>query len=426
VSTTDAITVAIRTAWPKVVATLTRQIGDLQRAEDAVQEASVAALRVWSHDGMPESPEAWLLVAARRKCLDMERSTARARARELADAAGSVALGEPEPESTATRGDVLGDVLGDDALGLMFMCCHPALSLDARVALTLRSVGGLTTAEIAAGFASNEATIHQRIVRAKQKIRTNSLRFEIPDLADVAGRLTDVHGVLYLVFNEGYAASHGTEAVRVLLCDEAIRITTVLHELLPDHAETRGLLALMQLHHARRRARVRDGRPMRLAEQDRRLWDREMIARAAAFLRDTLALGRVGSYQLQASIAALHAEAASFDATDWQQIAGLYAVLRRFTPSPSVAINHAIALSFADGPAAGLALLDSSGANGSLDGFPAFHAARADMCERLGDTAAAQHSWNAAQRLAHNPFWQIEIAEHLTIDHDRDDDGDRL
>jgi RNA polymerase sigma-70 factor, ECF subfamily len=404
-TTPNEVAVVIRVAWPRVVATLTRQFGDLQDAENATQEAAITAATSWVDAGIPAAPEAWLLTAARRKHADFMKSSARRRSREERHLASTAPLTDAIPTTF--------EPLGDDPLGLMFMCCHPSLSLDARVALTLRAVGGLTTAEIAAGFAATEATIHQRIVRAKRKIRTNALQFEVPDLLIVNERLADVHAVIYLIFNEGYAASHGTDIVRESLCEEAIRLCGLLLDMLPDHAETRGLYALIRLHHARRATRQWNGRAVKLSEQDRSLWDHDTIRDAAALLEATLRLGRVGQYQLQASIAALHAQAPSFAKTDWPQIAGLYGVLRRFTPTPAVLVNHAVAASLAEDPQAGLTLLEPFVLSGELDDYPAFHAARADMYLRAGDHAAAQRSWLITKRLTSNPFWQDEIAEHL-------------
>jgi RNA polymerase sigma-70 factor, ECF subfamily len=400
------IAAAIRAAWPRVIASLTRHHGDWQHCEDAVQDASLAALSVWTTDGVPVSPEAWLLTTARRKLIDNARSLTRSEQRTLAH----VRHHEPFLD-TAPRES---ELLGDEPLGLIFLCCHPALSLEARVALTLRSVGGLTTAEIAAGFTTSEATISQRLVRAKAKIRSNGLRFELDPSVDLTERLTAVHAVLYLIFNEGYAASHGVEPLRVSLCDEAIRLTMLLHDMLPDHAETRGLLALMQLHHARRSTRQRGGRPTKLADQDRTKWDHAAIEDASRFVQASLQLGRVGPYQVQAAIAALHAQAPTFGVTDWPQIAALYTVLRRFSPSPASLVNHAVAVSFAQSPAAALAMLEPFMT--SLGDYAPLHAARADFLDRHGDPASAADAWRRARALTDNPFWLTEIGDHLRSD----------
>ncbi|HEY6379122.1 MAG TPA: RNA polymerase sigma factor [Candidatus Dormibacteraeota bacterium] len=374
-----------RAHWWRAVAAVARIVGDLQLAEDAVQDACAAALVQWPAAGLPANPGAWLVGTARHKALDRLRRESQ---RSDKEAATMRQLGNPA--EGAERGPAR-----DDELSLIFMCCHPALDIGVRVPLTLRSVCGLTTGEIAAAFLVPEATMAQRLVRAKRKIREAGIPFRIPDSEALARRLADVLRVIYLVFTEGHRASSGDALVRADLCEEAIRLARVLRELLPDEPEVDGLLALLLLTDARRASRVdHQGQLVLLADQDRGRWDQAEIAEGAALIDQALRAGHPGSYQLQAAIAACHSTAPRADATEWRQIAMLYGELIRYEPSAVVEANRAIAVAMAEGPAAGLVILDALTANPQLAHWPQLHIARADLLARLGrgsDAAAAYH-----------------------------------
>lgn len=399
-----AVAQAFRDEWAGVVATLARRIGDLDVAEEATQDAFVAAAERWPRDGVPPRPGAWLALTARRRAIDLLR--ARAAAGRTADAWGTLRRQEAADQAAADRLEAEDDdgAVVDDRLRLVFACCHPSLALAARVALTLRLVAGLTVAEIANAFLVPEATVAQRLVRAKAKIRAAGIPIAVPPRAALAERTDGVLAVVYLVFNEGYAASGDGAAVREDLCAEALRLGDLLAVLLPEEPEVLGLLALMRLHEARRPARTGpDGRPVPLAEQDRTLWDPAGIAEGLATLDRALDRRRPGPFQVQAAIAALHAQAPDVGATDWAQIAALYGVLGRWAPSPVVEVNRAVAVGMADGPAAGLSVLDAVLASGRLDGYAPLHAAHADLLARSGESAAARAAWARAAALTANP-----------------------
>ncbi|MEM8708949.1 MAG: sigma-70 family RNA polymerase sigma factor [Actinomycetota bacterium] len=379
----DTITRIVRDEWPRVMATLHRDLGDLDAAEDAAQEAAEIALTRWLDDGVPDRPGAWITTVARRRAVDRIRRerTGRDKSELLARLEGDDLLESPDP----TEG--LDDsVLQDEQLRLFFGCCHPALSVEAQVALTLRSLGGLTTLEIARAFLVPEPTMAQRLVRAKRKIAAAAIPFRIPDDAELLGRLGAVHHTLYLVFNEGAYASTGDTAVRLDLCGEAIRLTRLLVALVPDDAETRGLLALMLAIDARRAARVdAAGDLILLEDQDRSRWDRAAITEAGELTASALRLGRPGPLQIEAAIQTLHGEAETADQTDWDEIVTLYDALLSHRPGPITELNRAVAVGMASGAEQGLAELDHLA--DPLDGYHYFHAARAELLTRAGGDA---------------------------------------
>ncbi|OEO32015.1 RNA polymerase subunit sigma-24 [Devosia insulae DS-56] len=371
----------------RVLATLIRLVGDFELAEEGAQDAFEAALIRWPQTGLPDNPRAWLVNTGRHKAIDRirRRVTLRGKLRTLA--AESAIAAQPDVED-----------IEDDRLRLIFTCCHPALALETRVALTLRTVCGLSTAAVASIFLVSEETMAQRLVRAKSKIREAAIPYQVPDREHLAERLAGVLAVVYLVFTEGYAPSAGTAITRPELCAEAIRLGRLLDQLLPGEPEISGLLALMLLHAARLDGRSDGaGELLLLEEQDRARWDRPAIAEGKALVERALAQpGRIGPYGVQAAIAALHADAPNFAATDWAQISGLYQVLLRLQPSPVVELNAAAALSMVDGPERALQLVEALAANGALDGYWPLHAARADLLDRLGRAAEAQAAYARA------------------------------
>jgi RNA polymerase sigma factor (sigma-70 family) len=381
----------LRELAPQVLGVLVRRYGQFGACEDATQEALLQAVTQWPARGVPDHPRAWLVTVASRRLIDDLRSEHARRRRELDQAAQAPLAGSAD--------DAVPDA--DDGLALLFLCCHPALSGPSQIALTLRAVGGLSTAQIAAAFLVPEATMAQRISRAKQAIREAGARFTMPGPAEQAGRLAIVLHVLYLIFNEGYAATAGADLTVPRLSAEAIRLTRWLHRLRPGDAEVSGLLALMLLTDARRAARVGpDGSLIPLDEQDRAAWDQQAIAEGVALVSAALPAGRPGPYQVQAAIAAVHDEAGSVAATDWPQILGLYDLLARLAPSPLVTLNRAVAVAMVAGPAAGLDALAALAADPRMATYHRLLAARAHLLEMSGDTAAAVAAYRDAARRA--------------------------
>jgi RNA polymerase sigma factor (sigma-70 family) len=381
----------LRELAPQVLGAVVRRYRDFAAAEDATQEALLAAAVQWPDDGLPDDPRAWLVRVASRRMIDQIRSDEARRRRE-----GLAAASEPEPSPTMDR---------DDTLILLFMCCHPTLTPPSAIALTLRAVGGLTTAEIAKAFLVPEATMAQRISRAKREIKTSGVPFSLPSGDERKERLAAVLQVLYLIFNEGYTASIGPELQRGELADEAIRLTRTVSKLLPDDAEVAGLLALMLLTDARRPARTdRNGDLIPLADQDRSLWNQDAIAEGVVLVTETLSRGSVGPYQLQAAIAAVHDEAKRADDTDWPQILALYGLLERMSDNPMVKLNRAIAAAMVHGPESGLEQLEALNADRRLAGHHRLDAVRAHFLEMAGDhRAAIAHYRTAASRTASSP-----------------------
>ncbi|MBA3970001.1 MAG: RNA polymerase sigma factor [Gemmatimonadetes bacterium] len=389
----EVVDAVYRSESRRVLATLIRLLGDFDLAEEALHDAFVAAMQHWPRNGVPANPRTWLVSAGRFKAIDSLRRRARGDARltEFAEQLHGESHEHGEWEDVGVE---------DDRLRLIFTCCHPALAPDARIALTMREVCGLTTEEIGRAFLTTPSTLAQRIVRAKAKIRAARIPYQVPSRADLPGRLDAVLHVVYLVFNEGYSASSGTSLTRADLSGEAIRLGRLLVELLPE-PEAVGLLALMLLHESRRAARTSAaGELVLLADQDRSLWNREQIAEGVALVERALRSRRFGPYTLQAAIAAVHAEAPTAAMTDWAQIVVLYDVLARADPSPVVELNRAVAVAMRDGPGAGLVLIDAILARGELTAYHLAHSARADLCRRLGRTGEARTSYGCALTLA--------------------------
>ena len=396
--TTDvkaALDAAFREEWGRVVATLIRTTGDWDLAEECAQDAFAMALQRWPKDGIPGRPGAWLTTAARNRAIDVLRRKAVGAAK-LREVAAMTPSAEPPYDRDTDHSGV-----PDDRLRLMFTCCHPALSLEARVALTLRTLAGLTTAEIARAFLASEPTMAKRLVRAKQKIQHAGIPYRVPPAHLLPERTPGVLGVLYLLFNEGYSATAGTDLVRQNLSAEAIRLARVLARLMPDEPEAAGLLALMLLHDARRPARLDTrGDLVTLEDQDRSLWDATEIGEGVSLLEGALRRGRPGPYQIQAAIAACHATAPTADRTDWPQIAALYGRLLEFLPTAVVELNYAVAVGMARGPLAGLELVEALEASGQLAGYHLLPATRADFLRRLGRQPEAAAAYAEALELA--------------------------
>lgn len=401
-TTESQIEKTFREEHGRVLAALIGRFQDFDLAEDALQDALVNALERWQQDGIPDNPAAWLTTAAKRRAIDrIRRAATLERSLQLVDPA----LSYDEPEMDEIQ-------IPDDRLKLMFTCCHPSLALETQIALTLHTLGGLTTPELARAFLVQEAAMAQRLARARAKIRNAGIPYRVPSIDLLPERLDALLAVIYLIFNEGYSATSGDEPIRKELCLEAIRLGRVLATLMPGSAEARGLLALMLLHDSRRGARLDEaGELVLLSEQDRTRWDRSEIREGIQVLDEALALHDPGPYQVQAAISALHAEAEDAQATDWKQIATLYRTLARMTPSPVVEVNRAVAVGMAEGPTAGLKILDGLGHK--TEGYYPFHVVRADLFRRSGQFESAIESYERAIALCDNPAERTHLQGQL-------------
>ncbi len=398
----------------RIIATLIRISGSFDLAEEALQDAFTSAIARWPESGVPDNPAAWITTAAHRRLIDALRRDRTRREKEdplRYETPTSYNPGELDAEAAF---DASSMNYPDDRLRLIFTCCHPAINTEAQVALTLRTLGGLTTPEIARAFLVPEATLAQRLVRAKSKIAQARIPYEVPPLHTLQERLQPVQAVLYLIFNEGYSATAGDTLIRKELCSEAIRLARLLCSLLPRDAETLGLVALMLLHDSRRNARTDTaGELILLEEQDRSLWDRDQIREGLELVDTALRLRNIGPYQLQAAIAALHGQADTYERTDWRQINALYVELYSLSPSPVIALNHAVAVAMSEGIEKGLRRVDKIGSDGALDDYHLFHAARADLLRRLGRTHEAIKAYSRALELTRNPIEQNYLRRRL-------------
>ena len=409
---TDAKTIAeavFRQESGRIVASLIRLSGSFDLAEEAMQDAFAAALVNWPARGIPDKPGAWITAVAHRKLIDYAR-----RQGTRTEKQDALLYETKKTTDDDVSSDEMSVTYPDDRLRLIFTCCHPAINREAQVALTLRTLGGLTTSEIARAFLLAEPTLAQRLVRAQQKIRDANIPYEVPAAGVLSERMASVQAVIYLIFNEGYSATAGEQLVRADLCAEAIRLGRVLRELLPEEPENLGLLALMLLHDSRRAARVNSkGELITLEEQDRSLWNREQIREGIRLIEKALCLRSAGPYQLQAAIAAVHGEAATAGETDWHQIAQLYGKLACLSPTPVVALNRAVAVAMSEGLSRGLAMIDDLGASAQLDGYYLFHAARADILRRLDLRDEAADAYQRALALATNQVERSYLTRRL-------------